>query len=380
MNTLVAPKPRIEWIDVFKGIAILCVVMGHAASPINGYIYLFHMGAFFFISGYTSNLDQKTFLQTLASKLYSIILPFIIVFIVFAFLQWIFNQAGIYHIFWSSDFPGLKQSLLNLMHNTISIDLLGATWFLIALFGCYLIQKLVLMICSNKIGFAHILISFLLFLFGYYLIQIGFRSYTFLTDLALIAQLYFAMGIWFKKYDVFKKLFTHNWVKLVVLPLLLVIMYFLLQAGATVNYPTRTFGNNFLNLSAVLCGVFLLYILSCFIVKVPLLKKQFILFGQNSLGILFFHFAAFRVFFVLLYCAHCIPASYLQNLVPSEVTWFWLPLSIFAVYLSLLIWLLLTQNKFIRTLLGQNKSIVKNLNDKTRSISEKITSRFRRDQ
>lgn len=46
---------RQPWIDIFKGISILLVVLGHLSIPQKLYtwIYLFHMYAFFFIAGVT---------------------------------------------------------------------------------------------------------------------------------------------------------------------------------------------------------------------------------------------------------------------------------------------------------------------------------------
>ena len=41
---------RIVWVDIFKALAIILVVVGHATGKFNQYIYLFHVSAFFFIS------------------------------------------------------------------------------------------------------------------------------------------------------------------------------------------------------------------------------------------------------------------------------------------------------------------------------------------
>lgn len=43
---------RLDWIDVFKGLGILCVVVGHVVFPLSRYIYWFHMPLFFCVSGY----------------------------------------------------------------------------------------------------------------------------------------------------------------------------------------------------------------------------------------------------------------------------------------------------------------------------------------
>lgn len=40
------------WIDVFRGIGILTVVLGHTSFPFNKFIYGFHMPLFFFLAGF----------------------------------------------------------------------------------------------------------------------------------------------------------------------------------------------------------------------------------------------------------------------------------------------------------------------------------------
>jgi fucose 4-O-acetylase-like acetyltransferase len=47
------PRARVEWIDIAKGIGILCVVLGHVsgAGMAGRVVYLFHMPLFFLLSG-----------------------------------------------------------------------------------------------------------------------------------------------------------------------------------------------------------------------------------------------------------------------------------------------------------------------------------------
>jgi len=56
---------RLPWIDVFKGIGILAVVLGHCSpDSLAKYIYWFHMPLFFFISGYLYQpITSKDFLK-----------------------------------------------------------------------------------------------------------------------------------------------------------------------------------------------------------------------------------------------------------------------------------------------------------------------------
>lgn len=49
---------RIAWVDWNKAILICLVVLGHAGSIFYPIIYLFHIPAFFFISGYLCNYEK----------------------------------------------------------------------------------------------------------------------------------------------------------------------------------------------------------------------------------------------------------------------------------------------------------------------------------
>lgn len=48
-------KKRIDWLDIAKGIAIICTIIGHSVekNKIGVFIFSFHMPLFFILSGYT---------------------------------------------------------------------------------------------------------------------------------------------------------------------------------------------------------------------------------------------------------------------------------------------------------------------------------------
>ena len=83
---------RDKRIDIMKGIGILFVIMGHTSSPISGYIYTFHMGLFFFITGYLSfgkanEKSAESLLDFTFQKAKSILIPYI-VFWTISFVVW----------------------------------------------------------------------------------------------------------------------------------------------------------------------------------------------------------------------------------------------------------------------------------------------------
>ena len=79
LNSVMEKKNRISWCDIYKGIVIILVVVGHATGKFNQYIYQFHMAAFFLISGYTGNIYKKSLLEIIIEKFYKLMLPYIFI-------------------------------------------------------------------------------------------------------------------------------------------------------------------------------------------------------------------------------------------------------------------------------------------------------------
>ena len=53
-------KTRIRFIDTARGIAIICIILGHLGSAsINRVVYTFHIPLFFLITGYFKYLDGQ---------------------------------------------------------------------------------------------------------------------------------------------------------------------------------------------------------------------------------------------------------------------------------------------------------------------------------
>ena len=60
-----AAKPpitqRVEFVDTARGIAMLCIVLGHlGVAPINWVVYTFHVPIFFLITGWFVSTKQGT--------------------------------------------------------------------------------------------------------------------------------------------------------------------------------------------------------------------------------------------------------------------------------------------------------------------------------
>ncbi len=77
---------RLEWIDLLKGIAIFCVVLGHMSytaetEHVKNLIYSFHMPMFFLLAGLTSGMSfyrSKSILAFVKKRIVSVLLPYIV--------------------------------------------------------------------------------------------------------------------------------------------------------------------------------------------------------------------------------------------------------------------------------------------------------------
>lgn len=77
--------PRIEWVDILKGLAIVLVVVGHmeyaegTANPGRMLIYSFHMPLFFMLAGYTAALSlsrNPNLLKFISRRFLSVMVPY----------------------------------------------------------------------------------------------------------------------------------------------------------------------------------------------------------------------------------------------------------------------------------------------------------------
>ena len=162
-------KKRVQYIDVARGIAMICIILGHLGDmQINRVVFTFHVPIFFLITGYffKPEKDWKSFLKKKAKTL---LLPYVVTSLLVAiinavkdavlyhgenpmycFLQWI--QAALY---------GAGDATPRLWPVAQS----GALWFLLANFwGCLFLRVSL----SLKQWWIRIPLILLIFSLGYF--------------------------------------------------------------------------------------------------------------------------------------------------------------------------------------------------------------------
>lgn len=148
MNENKTEKNRLDYMDLAKGIGIICVILGHMGnSVIERIVFSFHMPLFFFISGYFLS-RQNTSKEILRKRIKQLIPPYLFTCGVIIMLSIIKNLIGV--LINRKTMTDMKNELINWMcasvygagsgevyHNPI-----GAVWFLLAMItATYIVKK-----------------------------------------------------------------------------------------------------------------------------------------------------------------------------------------------------------------------------------------------
>ena len=122
---------RIGWCDVYKGILIALVVIGHATGRFNPYIYQFHMAGFFFVSGYTCNTDRQDLFGELIKLTYRLIVPYVVLSLSGLWIFWIFDKVHILDMISTTQYPDRFQDAVTafFVHGTVYLTGLAQCGF-----------------------------------------------------------------------------------------------------------------------------------------------------------------------------------------------------------------------------------------------------------
>lgn len=134
-------KKRIDWLDIAKGIAIICTIIGHSfgKNRIGVFIFSFHMPIFFILSGYTlKKIQFSEFTKAIFKDFKRLIIPVFVVFVIDFILQILFSNK--------SPFSLMKSDVKRFIWGTCNRGV-GRLWFLVALFYSKFFFRIVL----NKI-------------------------------------------------------------------------------------------------------------------------------------------------------------------------------------------------------------------------------------
>lgn len=320
-------------VDSVKGICIILMVIGHSGCPesLSRFIYLFHMPAFFFISGYLFNLkyiDNKR--DFVLRRLKTLYLPFVLYSLLFLAFHNLLASIHVYaNEYGLSDFVYKSLKIISLSG---SEQLLGGLWFLkellySSIFSLFIIWSSTIIKIFKKHNQLYIVLSILLLivlcsLFPYIPIRLPA-----INSKTLLATAYFLFGFVVRQ-NQDRMLTLSKWIPLG-------FFLFLCVCSRFVNYSIDT------------CGKFtsLAYVLGCLgslalihFSNLWFAKQSFLSFaGKHSLDILIWHFSSFKLVTLIIILYYSWDISHLSVFpcfIMDDCYW-WLLYASFGILLPL---------------------------------------------
>ena len=144
-------KKREEFIDIAKGIAILCVIIGHtwknaypADKRLMVFIYSFHMPLFFILSGWCLKSTDVKISSVIVKKIKQLVVPYVVI----NFIRTMIMSTELFlkTEFWRSLFYAAGRDMQKGIDGK-PVSQIGMTWFLMSLFMCQ-----ILYLCVKKIS------------------------------------------------------------------------------------------------------------------------------------------------------------------------------------------------------------------------------------
>lgn len=272
-QSMVMQNERIEWIDALKGFAIFCVTLGHLNmwSPIEKWIYSFHMFLFFFLSGFLFSAEKPA-KEILKKRAKRILIPFI---------TWN-TISSIVGTFFDKRFSNFVEEFFVLKGN---LTWNAPLWFLLVLFITEIIIVLLKLYNYKPITITTILTCLCLW------ILIGHKSFLWKLNLLPMAISFFLLGFICKPVA----LKINKWY--ILLPLGIGSIVFSL-INIRIVYTYGKFGNYVYCILAALCGV--LFFIGLFSNLRILSRLHFLKsWGRNSLIIMATQFFVFKLLSLL---------------------------------------------------------------------------------
>lgn len=290
-KTIFECKQRDTSIDIAKGMLIYCVVAGHISGwpyGSGGFFYLFHLQAFFFISGYLFNYNKykDSFISLLRGrkKLYTRYLLYMIAFII-AHNLLVDNGLVSATITKYSTLIDYAQSTLKSFIVPVE-ELSGALWFIPALIimqSIFFVLKRISSRFQNGIDI-EILIITAMFIYG--VSQLSEKNYTWLDFRYIVFMPFFYAGYLCRGIDISK---TNN--PIIIAACFLFLMYCLYTKVDLYNYYEI---NPYELLSVSTTGIVFILGLSFFI-NGSFLSKHLSFVGERTVHILALHFLCFKI-------------------------------------------------------------------------------------
>lgn len=286
---------RNKAIDIFKGLGIMLIVIGHLTIPkqLYNFIYMFHVPAFFFVAGMTFTIkNNESFLLFLKKKAYRLLIPYLLFVFIISLTQlatqWFVGETSIFNSFFTIN--GFLRGLLDIVlcggieGTWVTV---GPAWFLFVLFiACLLYWLLNKLKISKIVTGAGIIAIYILLLLLHVTDNVPFK-----LGQSVSAMFFMWCGTVFNNGVRPMVCRLKNWVKLLVAVIGFVLVFL---TTWWLNDSINMMGNYFtvkpiLASVVSLCGCASLYLFSALLEDTHA-KNILCFYGLNSMLILGIHF------------------------------------------------------------------------------------------
>ncbi|WP_299159452.1 acyltransferase family protein [uncultured Tenacibaculum sp.] len=335
MSKINKMNERFKFLDISKAILIILMVIGHSGAPFTSYIYLFHMAAFIFLSGYTFN-GKYPLKIAMVKKIKSLYIPFIKYSLFFLICYNIFVWFGLFKdsvMVWSFDFYLKPMINILLLGGGIKGDgLLGAFWFLTMLIEIsmiYLILNFIVVKYLKNVR-AMTIICLLIFIIANTILMMGYKLPRFL-DNSLIMILIYHAGVIYRQYeDKIPNKFQYALISIFIL-------IFFNQFGS-INVGLNVYVNPLFFIISSMSGVYLVLYISKTLIRFS--ECNFLNYiGKNTLTILALHFFSFKLVSLIIIYVYSYPYEKISSfpVISIKGSMWWFLYSIVGVILPLII-------------------------------------------
>ena len=284
---------RMNYLDIAKGIGIILVVLAHA-MPRLSYVWVvinsFHMPLFFVISGILYK-TKANWLSYLKRKLVSLYLPYV----------------GCSLISLVPELIGGGYSLKQIIKLFLMLEpapLLGAAWFIGALFYTLIVYDLAVRI-TVKIEFQLIILSVLAVVS--LVIGLNIKTPIVLVNNILEAFFFVHCGFMCKKAKAHDKVGKAKYFFWLPLAAVLVIARY-----NNASFATNTYDSKILFLMAAICGTAAVLLFSGLIEEVKGFNWLIFL-GKNTIGIVIWQFVSFKLVSLMQIAFYSLPIEKIQE-------------------------------------------------------------------
>lgn len=324
---------NISW-DIVRCIGIVFVILGHCLPYTHAcsFIYQFHMGLFFFISGFFLKIPEDfklyDFSNFFTHKLKSIYLPFVVVNLLFLIFNSYFYKAHISLIKYEY-FDYIKAVIDILFFRTIENPILYPLWFLKSLFVSLLLSYFILSVIKKNILalICFVVLYSIGFLFDFYGITIKVIS-----NRDLIACFLVFIGYMFKLHKEWIDFIHKHW------SIIIFVSFILLYFGSiffVIDMKHNCFSYYGVVPIMTIIGVVFCISLSDFILYINFKLQPLLFIGRYSLYYFIIHTMAFKFISLFIVWYHNLsisenPCYLTDHVVRNELLYFYWPLYVIS--------------------------------------------------